>query len=121
LNTPAFEINGDIFFQLLSQGRAFLNGDLALKEEEVNNFVSVLLKNTLVFQAFHQHFPMHLCIRRSGLFTFAGLAIRLSWLEQSGRPSTSPSMPVPQVPPSNPTVTLHEIRRLGEQGVVCCT
>jgi hypothetical protein len=48
--TPAFEINGDIFFQPLSNGQAFMNGDLALKEEEVKNFISALLKNGLEFQ-----------------------------------------------------------------------
>ena len=52
---PAFEINGDIFFQRVSKNTAFMNGDLALKEEEVKNFISTLVGNGLIWQAFHQH------------------------------------------------------------------
>lgn len=57
--TPAFEINGMLYFQPLENGKAFLNGDFALEDHEVNPFISSLLKHGLKYQAFHQHFPMH--------------------------------------------------------------
>lgn len=55
--TPDFVLNGDIFFQPLDSLNSFLNADFALKESEVNPFIAGLLKNHLVFQAFHQHMP----------------------------------------------------------------
>jgi uncharacterized protein DUF1259 len=52
---PAFEINGSINFQSLGHGRAFMNGDLALKPSELNAAISAIIRNHLVFQAEHQH------------------------------------------------------------------
>jgi hypothetical protein len=57
--TPAFGLGGDCYFQPLEGGRALLNGDLPLKESEVNPFISELLRNHIVVQAFHQHAPTH--------------------------------------------------------------
>lgn len=56
--TPSFQLHGDAHFQPLGRGKALLNGDMALREGEVNPFIAALLKNGLVFQAFHQHLPM---------------------------------------------------------------
>jgi Domain of Unknown Function (DUF1259) len=56
--TPAFEIHGELHFQPLEAGRALLNGDMALRPDEVNPFIAALLTNGLVFQAFHQHLIM---------------------------------------------------------------
>ncbi len=53
---PPFEVNGTAYFQALGDGRAILNGDLALLDKETNPFIDALLNNGLVFQAFHQHF-----------------------------------------------------------------
>jgi hypothetical protein len=54
-----FELDGDIFFQPVGAGssEAFLNGDLPLREGEVNPFMTALVHNGLVVQAFHQHLP----------------------------------------------------------------
>jgi hypothetical protein len=53
--TPSFEIHGGLYFQSLDNGQALLNGDMARLPEEVNPFIAALLKNQLIFQAYHQH------------------------------------------------------------------
>jgi hypothetical protein len=53
--TPAFQINGSAYFQMLKGSRAAMNADFALKAEEINPFIDQLLANNLVFQAEHQH------------------------------------------------------------------
>jgi hypothetical protein len=55
--TPDFGVSGELLFQSTSDGKAFLNGDIPLREKEVNPFVDALLTHGLVFQAFHQHLP----------------------------------------------------------------
>jgi hypothetical protein len=55
--TPNFEIHGDLYFQPLGRGKALLNGDLALKPDELQRFIDALIRNGLVWQAFHQHLP----------------------------------------------------------------
>ena len=51
-----FELMHDIYFQSLGKGRAILNGDVTLKPQEVNPFIDAIIKNDLVFQAYHQHY-----------------------------------------------------------------
>ncbi|MBW8856293.1 MAG: DUF1259 domain-containing protein [Bradyrhizobium sp.] len=51
-----FELNLDIYFQSLGRNRAILNGDVTLKPNEVNPFIDAIIKNGLVFQAYHQHY-----------------------------------------------------------------
>ena len=53
---PSFEVNGTAYFQALGDGRAILNGDFALLDKEIDPFIDALLKNGLIFQAFHMHF-----------------------------------------------------------------
>jgi Domain of Unknown Function (DUF1259) len=53
---PSFEVNGDLTFQPLHNGEAFFNGDLPLKDDEINPVIDAILANGLVFQAEHQHF-----------------------------------------------------------------
>jgi hypothetical protein len=53
---PGFQINGDAFFQPLPDGRALVNGDVALKPNEVTGFIDQLLAHNIVLQALHQHF-----------------------------------------------------------------
>ena len=55
--TPDFEVSGEVLFQSTADGKAFLNGDIPLREKEVNPFIDALLNHGLVFQAFHQHVP----------------------------------------------------------------
>jgi len=51
-----FELNFDIYFQSLGRNKAILNGDVTLKPNEVNPFIDAIIKNGLVFQAYHQHY-----------------------------------------------------------------
>ncbi|HEY0792567.1 MAG TPA: DUF1259 domain-containing protein [Chthoniobacterales bacterium] len=122
--TPAFEINGDVFFQPLSQGQVFLNGDLPLKEAEVKRFISALLKNGLTFQAFHQHVPMH---PQVWFIHFRGVGDPLVLARAVRAALNATGTPLPQAPPSNPTTPLdaqrlggilHGSATVGEEGVV---
>ena len=51
-----FELEIMANFQALGGGKAILNGCAALKAREVNPFIGALIKNGLVFQAYHQHY-----------------------------------------------------------------
>ncbi len=53
---PAWELNGEFFFQPLGNGKALLNGDFPVLPHEANPFIDKLFAGGLVFQAFHQHF-----------------------------------------------------------------
>jgi Domain of Unknown Function (DUF1259) len=52
---PSFEINGELDFQPLGGGHAFMIGDLAVKGGEINGVIDTILANGLMFQAEHQH------------------------------------------------------------------
>jgi hypothetical protein len=54
--SPAFQINGTIFFQDLGNGRVIMNADMALKPKELDPFIGQLIRHNIVFQAEHQHF-----------------------------------------------------------------
>ncbi len=94
-----FEINGDLFFQPLSDNKGFLNGDLPLKEEEVNPFISQLLSHDLVFQAFHQHTPMH---PQVWFVHFRGAGDPLQLARSIKAALNVTSVPFPQQPPDHP-------------------
>jgi Domain of Unknown Function (DUF1259) len=53
---PSFQVHGDLTFQPLGGNRAIFNGDMALKDDEVDPVIDAILANGLVFQALHQHF-----------------------------------------------------------------
>lgn len=123
--TPAFELNGDIFFQPLYGGKAFLNADTPLKEEELQPFIFTLLENGLIFQAFHQHLPMHPQIWFIH-YRGTGDAIALAHAVRAALDVTS--IPFPQEPPKNPKTPLDPSRLMailhadqvsvGDEGVV---
>lgn len=123
--TPDFEINGDIFFQPLADGKAFLNGDLALKEEEVNPFISQLLSHGLIFQAFHQHTPTH---PQVWFVHFRGTGDPIELAQSIKAALNVTSAPFPQTLPKNPTTPLDPARiqailhadtvSVGDEGVV---
>lgn len=123
--TPSFQINGNLFFQPLPGGRALLNGDLALKPDELQPFIDGLLREGLIFQAFHQHLPdldppvwfMH--------FRGVGDPLRLARAAHAVVRTTA--TPLPQAPPPHPTTPLdaerlgrilHGDASVGSQGVV---
>jgi Domain of Unknown Function (DUF1259) len=101
-----------------------MNGDLALKEEEVKNFISALLKNGLIFQAFHQHVPMHPQI---WFIHFRGRSDPVVLARAVRAAINVTGTPLPQAPPSNPKTPLnakklgeilHGIASVGDEGVV---
>ncbi len=53
---PAFEINGDLWFEPIGGGQVAMNSDLSLKASELDPFIDQLLIHDIVFQAEHQHF-----------------------------------------------------------------
>jgi len=125
--TPAFEINGDLHFQPLHNGKALLNGDLALLEDEVNPFIAALLERGLVFQAFHQHMPMDPQI---WFVHFRGVGDPTDLARDIRAAINVTRTPLPQSPPSNPTTPLdaqklaeilHGEAEVGEEGVVTVT
>jgi hypothetical protein len=127
--TPSFEINGDIFFQPLSNGQAFLNADIPLLESEVNPFITALIKNGLVWQAFHQHLPMDptqiwfVHFRGTGDPVQLATAVRAA-LNTTGLASSLP-LPAPS-PPATPPLDPGKISSIlganqisvGDNGVV---
>lgn len=126
--TPDFEVHGDLYFQPLRSGRALLNGDMALLADEVNPFISKLLSEGLVLQAFHQHLiemnPQIWFVHFRGVDSPAALAAK-------ARAAMSVTgTPFPQTQPRNPTSPLdakrlasilHGDAQVGEEGVVTVT
>lgn len=122
--TPSFEIAGDLYFQPLASGQALLNGDLALKEEEVNPFIKTLIENGLTWQAFHQHAPMS---PQVWFVHFRGVCDPLNLATTIRKAIDVTSTPLPQPSPKNPTTPLdakklasilHGTATVGEDGVV---
>lgn len=122
--TPAFEINGTLYFQPLDNGKAFLNGDYALQEHEVNPFVSSLLRHGLTFQAFHQHFPMH---KQIWFVHFRGVGNPITLATSIKHAINQTDTPFPQTQTSNVatpldvnqlTSILHGQAIVGNDGVV---
>ncbi|MCW2988109.1 MAG: hypothetical protein JWM24_1047 [Solirubrobacterales bacterium] len=97
---PPFELNGDMDFQPLGHGQAFLNGDLPVQSADMDRTISAIVRNGLAFQAEHQHFYdfrpivwfIHIRARGNAL----DLARKVhSVLKAAGTP-------LPQSSPSNP-------------------
>ena len=120
----AFVVQGDLFFQSLTKGQAFLNADFPLKQNEVNPFIKVLLAGGLVFQAFHQHLPMDPQVWFVH-FRGTGTPEQLATAAKTALGATSTKFP--QSKPKNITTPLDTARLAGilhghasvdEQGVV---
>lgn len=121
-------MHGDLYFQPLGRGQAFLNGDMALLAEEVNPFIAALLKQGLVFQAFHQHYPdMETQI---WFVHFRGTGDPLALARAVKAATSETATPFPQAPPSNPSTPLqpellasilHGSAEVGDGGVVTVT
>jgi hypothetical protein len=121
----AFQVNGDEIFQPLGHNLAFFNGDLSLKETEVEGFIDAILANDLIFQALHQHFigqtPQTWFIHFRGVDEPHRLATKVHNV------ITTTSIQLPQTMPTNPTSPLHAKRlgkilggkaTIGDEGVV---
>lgn len=55
--TPAELLNSAFYFQSVSGGKAFMNGNVCVTLSEIQPFITALIKNGLTVQAFHQHLP----------------------------------------------------------------
>ncbi len=123
--TPSFLVEGAAYFQPIGQGKAFVNGDMALLAREVNPFIAALLKHGLAVQAFHQHLPMldpqiwFVHFRGTGEARGLAKGVRAALGETA--------TPLPQSAPQNPTTPLdahrlasilHGEASVGEEGVV---
>jgi hypothetical protein len=126
--TPAFQIHGDLHFQLLGHGQVLLNGDLALREDETNPVIAALREQGLVFQAFHQHAPMQPQI---WFVHFRGIGDPVALARKCRAAIGVTHTPMPQPPPpQNPTTPLdpqrlseilHGDARVEDEGVVSVT
>ena len=125
---PSFELNGDLYFQPLGAGRAFFNGDIALKATELNPVIDAIQAHGLVFQAMHQHYfdlrPMVWFIHFRG----HGEPLALARAVRAVLDATA--TPLPQTQPAHPKTpldhaalarTLHGTSEIGDQGVVTLT
>jgi Domain of Unknown Function (DUF1259) len=101
---PSFELNGDLTFQPLNDSEAYFNGDLPLKENEVNPVIDAILANGLVFQAEHQHFydfdPQVWFIH------FRGKGHPLALARSVHAVLKATAAPLPQKPPAHPKTPL---------------
>jgi hypothetical protein len=123
--TPAFEVDGTLTFQPLGYGKAFFNGDLALKPEETNPVIDAIVANDLIFQAFHQHY-----IETSPnvwFIHFRGEGDPLDLARAVYNVLKATATPLPQTMPANPTTPLdpdrlgsilHGDAQVGDEGVV---
>jgi hypothetical protein len=126
--TPAFEIDGTLTFQPLGHRSAFFNGDIALRPEETQDVIDAIIANSLIFQAFHQHYiettPNVWFIHFRG----EGDPLKLATAVHNVLKATS--TPLPQTMPSNTTTPLdpdklasilHGDAQVGDEGVVTVT
>jgi hypothetical protein len=123
--TPAFEVDGTLTFQPLGDGKAFFNGDVALKPEETNSVIDAIVANGLIFQAFHQHY-----IETSPnvwFIHFRGEGDPLQLARGVYNVLKATATPLPQTMPANPTtpldpdrlaLILHGDAQVGDEGVV---
>jgi hypothetical protein len=122
---PAFGVHNAFYFQGLPNGRVILNGELALRAEEIEAVIDRILATGLVFQALHQHFfnlePQIWQVHLRGTGSAFGVARGLAYVV------AATGTPLPQTLPLNPSSTLDAVRlarllggeaEIHEQGVV---
>ena len=123
--TPDFGVSGELLFQSTPDGKAFLNGDIPLREKEVNPFIDALLTHGLVFQAYHQHLPT---TPQVWFVHFRGTGDPLELANSIKAALKKTALPFPlEAPPKNPkspldserlAKILHGEASVGEDGVV---
>lgn len=109
--TPAFQINGTIYFQNLGGGKLIMNGDMAFKPEEIDPFIGALIENGITLQAEHQHMYDFEPIVWFMHYRAVGTAEMLARGLKAALDKTS--TPFPQAPPSNPKTPL-PAQQMGE-------
>lgn len=108
---PAFQLNGELDFQAIGGGRAIMNADYCLKQEETSPFMDALIAGGLTVMAFHQHFadmsPVHWFVHFRGL----GDPIQLAKAARKALDATA--IKLPQQAEKNPTSPL-DAERIGK-------
>lgn len=108
---PAFEINGDFYFQALPGGMVMMNGDMACKPGELDPVIDAMVSHNLTFQAEHQHLtelkPMVWFVHMRGQGTARQVA------EGCAAMLKATATPLPQAPPKNPATPL-DTKRLAK-------
>ncbi len=101
---PSFEINGDLNFEWMGNGKVMMNSDLCLKRDEIDPFIDQLIRHDTIFQAEHQHFydfePIVFFIH----FRAYGDALAVARGCKAALNVTS--TPFPQAPPKHPHTPL---------------
>jgi hypothetical protein len=123
---PAWENNGNFFFQALGQGKAIMNGDFGgLLPSEIDPFIDKLLEGGLVFQALHQHFydltPQVYFIHFRGIgdpLQLARAAIAAVKVTGTPLPQSAPSHPKTPLPAQEIGRILGAPPTIGDSGVV---
>jgi hypothetical protein len=122
---PGFQIQHELYFQQLDDGRAICNGDLALRASETQPALDAFLAADLVVQAFHQHWydlkPEVWFIHFRGLGAPIDLAHRVrSVIDHTATklPQTSPSNPHTTLPSERIAKVLAGDATVGENGIV---
>jgi hypothetical protein len=99
-----FEVQHELYFQSLNNGKALFNGELAVPQARVQRTISAIEKQGLVFQAMHQHFlnihPMVWFIHFRGTATPQALARRVHAVVEAT------DVTLPQTSPKHPTTSL---------------
>ncbi|MGZ5787115.1 MAG: DUF1259 domain-containing protein [Ramlibacter sp.] len=101
---PSFELDHELYFQMIGPNRAIFNGELTLLASETNPVIDHILRAGLVFQSFHQHFfdeqpqTWHIHLRGTG----NPLALARAVADVIAATAT----PLPQSSPAHPTSPL---------------
>lgn len=123
-----FQIQHELYFQSLGRHQAILNGDLALRPDEIQRVIDTLIAHHLVFQAEHQHlYDLHPMV---WFVHFRGTGDPLRLARAIHDTITTTRTPLPQHSPAHPTTPL-PVQRLarilggdatvGDNGVVTVT
>jgi hypothetical protein len=120
-----FQLQNEFFFQSLGHGRAIMNGDMALRERELQPVIDAILSHGLVFQAEHQHLtdiePMVWFIHLRGTGDAVDLAKRVDAVvhrTSTPLPATSPAHPTTPLPAKKIGAILGGDVTVGSNGVV---
>ena len=122
---PSWQVLHEFYMQAGGDGKAIMNGDMALVADELNPVIDQILKQGLVFQAEHQHFyglsPQIWHIHLRGHDDPEKLAHAIRAVVEAT------DAPLPQQPPKNPKTPLDADKlgkiiggdaSVGEDGVV---
>jgi uncharacterized protein DUF1259 len=120
-----FQIQHELYFQMLGGSTAVFNGDLAVKTSETQRVIDAIEAEGLTFQAEHQHFvdtePDVWFIHFRGTGSPASLAERVHKVvlaTHTALPQTMPKNPTTPLPAGKLAKILGGTATVGENGIV---